>query len=121
MSFEFSVGDFVKIIELIVQLSDALRASGDARSRFRGLLSELFALENALLQVKRLELPQELEFRRQALHTAASQCQGCVDDFWLKVKHLQPHLQGSGTTSKMKDKWAQIRWAMCKSSDVEKL
>jgi hypothetical protein len=93
MSFGFSATDFVKAIELVASLVDALRASGEARSRFSDLIGELYALESTLIQVKRLRLPDELEFQRRAVHTAASRCQDSIEKFWCKISTLQPHLQ----------------------------
>lgn len=119
MAFGFSATDFVKAIELVIQLGDALRATSEARSRFRDLIHELYALENALLQVKRLDLDGDLEMERRALCSAASQCQLSIDRFSKKISKLQPHMQPFGTGSFLKDGLAKITWALCKKEDVE--
>jgi hypothetical protein len=119
MAFGFSATDFVRAIELVVDLSDALRATGDARARFRELISELYALERALLEVKRLDLDDALKADECALRVAAAQCQSTIDNFWKKVKRLQPHMQQAGTGSLIKDSWAKVVWALCKKEDVK--
>lgn len=75
MSFGFSVGDFIKTVELVGE-------SGVAKTKFRELLYELYALETALLCIKELapESGQNAEYL--ALTQAAAQCQHSVGAFW---------------------------------------
>jgi hypothetical protein len=119
VGFGFSAGDFIAALKLVGTVIDALRESGDSRSTFRNLINELYLLESALLRVKRLELDDKLQVQKLALHQAASQCQRSIDSFWQKARKLQPHLQLNGTTSRVKDGWAKIKWAICMKDDVE--
>lgn len=119
VGFGFSAGDFIAAIKLVNTLVDALRESGHARSTFRDLIQELYALEDVLIRVKRLDLDEQLKIEELALRQAASQCQRSIDFFWNKVQSLQPHLQSNGTGSMLKDGWAKMKWAVCKQTDVD--
>jgi hypothetical protein len=56
VGFGFSVGDFIAALELVADVIDALRESGEASKRYRELVRQLDSLESVLLRVKRLEL-----------------------------------------------------------------
>jgi Mg2+ and Co2+ transporter CorA len=120
MSFGFSVGDFLTALELVATVIDALRDSGDASSQNRELLRELYSLETALIRVKRLDFDDELQAELIALRQAVGQCQNTIEEFWKKIWKYQPHLQCGGSTSRVKDGWMRIRWALCKKDDVVK-
>ena len=55
MGFGFSVGNFIKAIELVGTVINALRSSGEAGKQYRELDSQLSSLQRALLQVETLE------------------------------------------------------------------
>ncbi|KAH0548194.1 hypothetical protein GP486_008089, partial [Trichoglossum hirsutum] len=119
VSFGFSVGDFLAALRLVGTVIDALRESSYASSSFRSLINELYALESALLRVKRLDPGTGHNVEKVALWQAASQCQRTVDEFYKKIQKYQPHLQQGGTDSRIKDAWAKIKWAICKKDDLE--
>ena len=120
MSFGFSVGDLLAALDLVVTAIDALRDSGNASSQNRELLRELYSLETALIRVKRLDVDDELQAEAIALRQAAGQCQKTIEEFWKKICKYQPHLQRGGSTSRAKDGWMRIQWALCKQDDVTK-
>jgi hypothetical protein len=119
VGFGFSVGDFIAGLELVATVIDALRESGDSSRRYRELISELYSLETALLQVKRLELHPSQNAEKIALHSAASQCQRTISEFWQTVQKYHPSLGKSGNRT-LKDQWMKIRWALLKEDEVEK-
>jgi hypothetical protein len=119
VGFGFSVGDFLAVLRLIGAVIDALRESSYASSSFRSLINELYALESALLHVKRLDLDDSHHVEMVALRQAASQCQRTIDSFYSKIQKYQPHLQQGGTDSKIKDAWVKIKWAVCKKDDLD--
>jgi hypothetical protein len=119
VGFGFSVGDFLAVLRLIGAVIDALRESSYASSSFRSLINELYALESALLHVKRLDLDDSHHVKIVALQQAASQCQRTIDSFYNKIQKYQPHLQQGGTDSKIKDAWIKIKWAVCKKDDLD--
>jgi hypothetical protein len=117
VSFDFSIGDFIAALELVADVIDALRESGEASKRYRELVRQLDSLESALLRVKRLEVDETQHAEYIALQHASSQCQRTIDEFWKKIKKYQPALGLKGT-SRLKESWMRIRWAMCKKEDV---
>jgi hypothetical protein len=118
VGFGFSTGDFIAAIELVGIVIDALRESGDASTEYRELLRQLYSLETALLQVKRLELDESQHAEVIALRQAASQCQRTIDDFWQTIQKYQPCLRTGGSSSRLKDGWMKVRWTLCKKDDV---
>ena len=54
-AFGFSVGDFLAAIDLVVDLTQALSDTHGAKTKYQDLMSQLYALERALLAVKGLE------------------------------------------------------------------
>lgn len=119
VGFGFSVGDFIAGLELVATVIDALRESGESDRRYRELINELYSLQTALLQVKKLELHESMNAEKIALHSVASQCQRTIDDFWQRVQKYHPSLGKSGPRS-LKDQWMKIRWAVLEEDDVEK-
>jgi len=116
--FGFSAGDFIAALKVVRDVIDALRDSGGAGEDYRELIHELYTLETALLEVKRVELDDEQHAQRVALRQAASQCHGTIDEFWKKIQKYQPHLRSEGSNSRVKDGWRKIQWALCRKEDV---
>ena len=122
VGFGFSAGDFIAALGLVKTVISALENSGNASTEYRELLSELRSLETALIGVKRITLDESQYAEHIALHQAAAQCQRTIDDFWTKIEAYQPHLRwGAGSGQRLKDRWAKIRWAVCKKDDIAKL
>jgi hypothetical protein len=119
-AFGFSVGDFLTALELVRTIIDAVRDASESGASFRGLLSELYALETALLEIKRLNLDDFSTVKINSLRQAASQCQVTIDRFWKETQKYQPHLQNGGTGSVVKDSWFKVRWALCREVDMGK-
>jgi hypothetical protein len=68
--------------------------------------------------VKQLELGEEQRSEYIALRQSASQCQRAIDSFWKKIQKYPRHLKTGGSTSKLKDSWMKVRWAMCQQEDL---
>ncbi|KAM5354194.1 hypothetical protein ACJ41O_000844 [Fusarium nematophilum] len=120
VGFGFSASDFIAGIELVATVIDALRESGDSSQRYRELISELYSLETALLQVKRLELHESQNASQIALRSAASQCQRTITDFWQSVQKYHPSLGSSSRSMRLRDQWIKVKWALFKEEEVEK-
>lgn len=116
--FGFSVGDFIAALNLVKDVIDALQDSGGASEEYRELVNELYTLETALLEVKRVDLDDEQHAQTVALQQAASQCHLTIDEFWKKIQKFQPHLRSEGSGSKVKDGWRKVQWALCRKEDV---
>lgn len=120
VAFGFSVGDFIAALELIGTIIDALHATGDSSRRYRGLLRELYSLETALREVKRIELHESQGAEKIALQLAASQCQLTIDEFWMRIVKYQPYLSNSnGRASRAKEAWVKVRWAVFKQEEMD--
>ncbi|KAJ5993889.1 hypothetical protein N7451_009613 [Penicillium sp. IBT 35674x] len=104
--------------ELVGTVIDALRKSSEATSSMRSVLNELYALESALLHVKRLGTSIN-QINLNALRQAASQCQLTITKFYKKIQKYQVHLQEGGTASRIDDTWMKIKWTICKKDDVD--
>ena len=126
-TFGFSVGDFLAALKLVGTIIDGLRARGHSSTRFRSLLSELYTLEDALIRVKRLDIVDDDDdgsqaSERIALQQAAALCQRSMHDFYKKIEKYQPHLTmrgAGGGKNWLKDGWMKIKWATCRTEDVE--
>ena len=117
VGFGFSVGDFISALNLVGTVIDSLRTSGSSSTQYRSLISELYVLEDTLIRVKRLDHTQNSE--RIALGQAAAYCRQTVDGFMRKIEKYQPHLGKGGSGNKVKDAWMKVKWAVCKSEDIE--
>lgn len=120
VSFGFSAGDFIASIEIVATVIDALQESGDVSAGCGEIVRPLQTLETALLHVKRLDLDPKQSAEVTALQLAAVQCQRTIDEFWEKISEYQPQLRAEGSSSRLKDGWMNIKWAVCKEEDVEK-
>ena len=120
VGFGFSAGDFIAALELVGTVIDALREAGGAGAQYRELINQLYILETALLKVKRVELDESQDGEKIALRQAVAQCQRTFDDFWTKASKYQPHLRQGGSSSRLKDSWMKIRWAVFQRKDLEK-
>jgi len=129
VGFGFSIGDFLAAIDLVSTVITALRSSSSASLEYRELIAQLISLENALLQVKRLEFEEGQYAEIIALRQAAAQCQWTIDAFLKKVLKYQPHLSNDGAVTvggsdrvrgvELKKAWMKIRWAICRKEDVK--
>ena len=117
--FGFSVGDFLTALDLVSTVIDALRDSGQAGNEHRELLRQLYSLETALIQVKRLEVDDSQHAELMALTQAAAQCQYTINRFWDKIEVYQRNLGPfASSVSRLRDRWMRVRWAVCKKDDV---
>lgn len=126
--FGFSIGDFVAGIGLVQDVIGALQASSTSTARYQGLISELFTLERALLEVKKLGLDDkqtprlerlDIEALYAALQLAAIQCQDTINRLLNKVKKYEGHLSENGSGSKWKDALRKVQWALLTDKDLE--
>ena len=121
VGFGFSAGDFIAAPGLVRTVINALQDCGNVSTEYRELLRELYTLETALLNVKRLELDESQYAELIALRQAAAQCQRTIDDFWTKIEAYQPHLRfGAGSSQRWKDRWLKVKWAVCRKDDIAK-
>ena len=118
--FGFSVGDFVSGINLIKDLIKALENSAGSSAEYRDLITELYSLERALLEVKHLDLDESQHSQGIALRQAAIQCQQAIDAFLHQIRKFQPALRAEGSKSSWRDNLRKVEWALYKKEDVQK-
>lgn len=120
VGFGFSAGDFIAALNLVTTVLKSLRDAGGSSAEYQSLISQLYALETALLRVKQLEVDDSQYAEVIALRQAASQCQRTIDDFLKTVEKYQPSLRAGGSRNRVKDGWRMMKWAVCKSDDLAK-
>ena len=119
-AFGFSCGDFIAAVELVTTVVNALSESSEATQEYSELLRQLYSLNIALLQVKSLHVGDSQHSELVGIRQAAAQCHQTIDAFWQKIQKYQPHLQSNGSSSRVKDGWMKIKWAVCKKDEVAK-
>lgn len=82
VGFGFSAGDFIAALNLVTTVVTSLREADGSSAEYRSLISQLYALETALLRVKRIDLDDSQYAEAIALRQAAAQCQNTIDKFW---------------------------------------
>lgn len=116
MSFGFSAGDFVVGISLIKDLTDALSETHGSKAEYRGLITELYYLQRALIAIKEIEVQQNSR-EYDATQLAVRGCQECIDGFLLKIASYQSLAAGK---SSIKDHVKKITWSQCRKEDLRK-
>jgi len=103
VGFGFSLGDFFAGINLVGDIIDALKSSGQASNTYQELITQLESLEQALRQVHALDLYNYPRADHIALVHAALQCQHTINRFWQGMQKYQKHLRFDGSGSKFRD------------------
>ena len=119
-TFGFSVGDFFAGISLIRELIKALEDGAGASSDYRGLISELYGLERALLEVKAVRVDSTQQTEVAAIKQVATQCQETITDFLKSLEKYQPSLRAHGSGSSWRDGLRKMQWALFKKEDIQK-
>ena len=114
--FGLSFGDFVAAISLLKSLIDALDGTFGAKAEYRGLITELYCLERALVAIKEIEV-QEKSREYDATQQAVRGCRECIDRFILKIASYQSLTAGK---SSIKDHVRKITWAQCRKEHLHK-
>ena len=112
-AFGFSVGDFLAAIDLVKDLAQALSETNGAKTQYQRLISQLYTLERALIDVKSLD-PSQAEY--DAVLNSVGACQLCIAKFLKKVEKYQSLT--AGTTS-LKDQIRKIKWGLCHEKDIK--
>lgn len=118
VGFGFSVGDFIAAIQLVRTVIDALSTSSHSSVELQELLRQLQSLDTALREVETLQVDESLFAEILALKQSAAQCQMTINEFLQNTESYQPHLLQSSNV--LKGSWKKVKWALCKSKDVNK-
>ncbi|KAF4629035.1 hypothetical protein G7Y89_g9116 [Cudoniella acicularis] len=107
--FGFSVGDFIAGIQLVRDVITSLKVSGGSSVEYQALMTELFSLERALLDVKTLRSLDSYPDQLDALKCATTQCQHTINRFMTKIQKYQPTLNAQGSSSKWRGGFRKVQ------------
>lgn len=122
--FGFSVGDFIAVAQLAMQIYQALNETKGARDHYRKTTELLRSLHVALISAfavfyyplsgESCPDTSQLNGMRYELEC----CKRLMDDFWIDYsKYTQSFLDGRG--NRFRDGWRKIKWTLFKREDVE--
>ena len=114
--FGVSFGDFIAGVALLKSLIDALDGTFGAKAEYRGLITELYCLERALVAIKEIEV-RENSSEFDATQQAVRGCRECIDRFILKIASYQSLTAGK---SSIRDQVRKITWSQCRKEDLHK-
>jgi hypothetical protein len=122
-AFGFSVGDFIASVKLVKDLIKSLNDTAGARPAYRRLISDLFHLEDALTNVRNLDVQPAQAAQKIALEQVASQCHESIETFLSRNAKFQATLgvQALSTASRWRTNLHKIQWALCKDDEVNEL
>ncbi|KAF2088805.1 hypothetical protein K490DRAFT_38059 [Saccharata proteae CBS 121410] len=120
-SFEFSAGDFIAGINILIESINAIKDSAGSSAQFIGLNRELYGLERALLEVNALEIDASQASQYAAIKQTVAHCQEAVDVFMRKIKKYQPTLRVGGSANKWRDTLHKIEWRLFRKEDIEEM
>lgn len=121
VNFGYSAGDFIATIKLVVTLSDALRASGQATLHHKQLLDQLSSLEGILKSIDRLGSADAAAEEILALRQTACLCASTIESFWGKAPKYRDLSCNGDRKEVLQTAWRRVKWAVCKKKDVKNL
>ncbi|KAK1753738.1 hypothetical protein QBC47DRAFT_387040 [Echria macrotheca] len=121
-AFGFSAGDFISAVKLVVDVSEALKATGGASASYRDLLTELELLQDILLQLQarqsgsNVSNPLRDYGRRQAELTLST-----LSQFLELISKFAAKLGPDGSPKWYRHVGRKAQWAVAYAGEVEKL
>ena len=119
-----SVGDIISISLIIKDLVDALDKSRGASAEYRGVISELWTLDRALLEVELLSKvysgTPELNALCVATGRSVDRCRSLIEAFSSRIKKYDDHMAEGSSGSKIKGIGMKVRWQVIEKDEVEK-
>ena len=79
--FGFSVGDFIRGVDLLIDVVHSLSDTHGAQADYKEIESELHSLNNGLDSVRSLTQESSNETEISAVIAAVDKCRACVEDF----------------------------------------
>jgi len=123
MSFGFSIGDFIAISGLILNLVDALDSNTGSRAQYSRLSDELKSLHSAFLAVQDVvqKLQQDEKSHASTLNAITYEIECCrklILGFTADTEKYRKSLCHGGSGRKVKDTWRKISYRIFKEEDV---
>lgn len=118
MSFGWSAGDIVAVINLVNRIIRSVSSAGGAREYFQELESELGSLLRAVNEISDLaSLPGQIP-EIVALKHAACLCEETLKRFYEKIKPFDAALGSSSRSSKLTAAPRMVRWELLIKKDI---
>ena len=121
MSFGFSVGDFVAVGGLILDITKSLQDVGGAKSDYQELLQELKTLQIALEHLDSLERVSPHSPYLESIKFAALSCRQPLEQFLHKIKKYEQSLGTKHKVCTARTAASKLQWAFGKREEVQKL
>lgn len=116
--FGFSFGDIVSGIALVQKLIGALNDTAGSRASYRHLISELFNLNEALHDIKNLQVTSTQAASKAALDQIARECQVSIEGFLENNFKFSTSLGLQSPGSSWKTNLHKVQWALYEDSRV---
>lgn len=120
MSFGFSVGDFLAVGKLIVDITNSLREAGGSKSEYQELLRELESLNHALKHLDKLPT-NGASANLESIKYAALSCRRPLEQFLGEIEKYDKALGIRGGAKPIKKTADKLRWAFGEKDKVKKL
>lgn len=123
MSFGFSVGDFLAVGQLIVNILASLREPGGAKSEYQDLIRELESLHYALQHLDKLQAKTRSSTTLDSIKYAALSCRRPLEQFLSKIQRYNRSLGvwAKNDTNSFKGAVDKVRWAFGQRDEIQKL
>jgi hypothetical protein len=119
--FGFSVGDFIRALELIAEVGKALRESRGAAHEYQQTIVELEGLGKALRYLESLQPSTSNAAHVNAVRGMAFACQLPLQEFLSKIHAYEASLGPLSRKNTIRGVSAKAKWALYMSKEVEKL
>jgi hypothetical protein len=121
MSFGFSVGDFVAVGKLIVEIISSLQTIGGAKSEYQELIREFESLNAALRHLDRLDHGATHSQIIGSIKYTALSCRVPLEDFLTKIKKYDRSLGLWSQSSRIKTVPDKVRWSFGRNDEIRRL
>lgn len=119
LPFGVSVGDFISVLQLVHDVSQALKKSAGSRADFMRLLDTFDHIETALKAVSALTAPDGFEDQLTAIKTAASQCGNVILAFLHRNESFHVTFSDRRSEKQWRAPLKKIKWRLYRKDDVD--
>lgn len=125
-AFGFSAGDFISAVNIIIDVSKALKVAGGASDEFRSLVAELDLLQNTLKNLQFTETGTASQLYTANPITAYAKQQAdltlsTLSDFLSFISKFDAKLGPQGRQAWYRGAGRKAQWALVYAKEVEKL
>ncbi|KAJ5726319.1 uncharacterized protein N7483_007676 [Penicillium malachiteum] len=128
MSFGVSVGDFLTVGQLTVNIVASLKESGGAKTEYQDLIRELESFHYALQHLDKLQSKAGSSSSLDSIKYAALSCRRPLEQFLGKIQRYNQSLDvwakndwAKNDTNAIKGTLDKVRWAFGQKDEIQKL